>query len=125
MLSGIVLFTGNHSAVPSPGCFNNHHQETLATVCPGADRSPPEIHAGSAKWVNAASGIQLICLFLKEKMNSDPVRLGFMGAGGIARAHAYALNSLKFYYSDTPQIIFEAVTSARKESRDQFARISL
>jgi predicted dehydrogenase len=51
----------------------------------------------------------------------DQIRLGFMGAGGIARAHAYSLNSLKFYYPDSPEIIFEAVTSARKESRENFA----
>ena len=47
--------------------------------------------------------------------------IGFMGAGGIARAHAYALNALKFYYDSVPDIIFKSVTSARKESRDEFA----
>jgi predicted dehydrogenase len=51
----------------------------------------------------------------------DQIRLGFMGAGGIARAHAYSLNSLKYYYPDSPEIILEAVTSARKESRENFA----
>ena len=44
-----------------------------------------------------------------------------MGAGGIARAHAYSLNVLKFYYPDTPEILFHSVTSARKESRESFA----
>ena len=52
----------------------------------------------------------------------DPIVIGFMGAGGIAKAHAYSLNALKFYYPDNPEIIFEAVTSARKESRENFAR---
>jgi predicted dehydrogenase len=49
------------------------------------------------------------------------IHIGFMGAGGIARAHAYALQSLKFYYSDVPHFVFESVTSARKESRESFA----
>ncbi len=49
------------------------------------------------------------------------VHIGFMGAGGIARAHAYALNALKFYYDSIPDIVFESVTSAREESRVEFA----
>jgi len=49
------------------------------------------------------------------------IKIGFLGAGGIARAHAYALQSLKFYYSDTPDPVFESVASARKESREKFA----
>ena len=32
------------------------------------------------------------------------VHVGFLGAGGIARAHAYALNALKFYYDSVPEI---------------------
>ncbi len=48
--------------------------------------------------------------------------IGFIGAGGIARAHAYALNALKFYYQDVPQISFESVTSAGKKSRVTFAK---
>lgn len=55
-------------------------------------------------------------------MTDTNVRIGFLGAGGIARAHAYALNSLKYYYPQSPEIIFEAVSSARKESREEFAR---
>ena len=54
-------------------------------------------------------------------MVSEKMIIGFLGAGGIARAHAYALNSLKFYYPEIPEIEFEAVCSARKESRDAFA----
>ena len=49
------------------------------------------------------------------------VHVGFMGAGGIARSHAYALNALKFFYDSVPDIIFESVTSAREESRIAFA----
>jgi len=51
----------------------------------------------------------------------EPIKIGFMGAGGIARAHAYSLNALKFYYPDAPEILFQSVTSARKESRQSFA----
>lgn len=49
------------------------------------------------------------------------IHIGFLGAGGIARAHAYALQSLKFYYDEIPELIFESVASARKESRESFA----
>jgi predicted dehydrogenase len=50
------------------------------------------------------------------------IRIGFIGAGGIARAHAYALQVLKFYYNDVPALYFESVTSAREESRKTFAK---
>ncbi|WP_340112808.1 Gfo/Idh/MocA family protein [Maribellus mangrovi] len=50
------------------------------------------------------------------------IKVGFIGAGGIARAHAYAIEALKFYYSDIPEIILESVTSARKESRESFTK---
>ncbi len=49
------------------------------------------------------------------------IHIGFLGAGGIARAHAYAMQSLKFYYDDAPDLVFESVASARKESRESFA----
>lgn len=55
-------------------------------------------------------------------MSSEKIILGFIGAGGIARSHAYALNSLKYYYSTVPEIVFEAVCSERKNSSDDFAR---
>ena len=55
-------------------------------------------------------------------MVSETVRVGFLGAGGIARAHAYALNAMKYFYSEVPDVEFEAVCSARKESRDAFAQ---
>lgn len=54
-------------------------------------------------------------------MVSEKIKIGFLGAGGIARSHAYALNSLKYYYPEVPEIEFTAVCSARKESRDAFA----
>ena len=55
-------------------------------------------------------------------MVSEKMIIGFIGAGGIAQAHAYALNSLKYFYPEVPEIEFEAVCSARKESRDAFTR---
>ncbi len=48
--------------------------------------------------------------------------IGFLGAGGIAKSHAFALSSLKYYYADAPDIIQEAVHSIREESRNTFAR---
>jgi predicted dehydrogenase len=49
------------------------------------------------------------------------IHVGFIGAGGIARSHAYAIKALKFYYDEIPEIVFESVTSAREESRKRFA----
>lgn len=48
-------------------------------------------------------------------------RIGFLGAGGIARAHAYALEALPFYYSVAPAIELISVCSARPVSSSQFA----
>jgi predicted dehydrogenase len=48
--------------------------------------------------------------------------VGFLGAGGIARAHAFALDALKFYYDDVPDVLTKAVSSAREESRVGFAK---
>ncbi len=47
--------------------------------------------------------------------------IGFIGAGGIARSHAYSLNSLKYFYNDAPVIEMKTVCSATKESRKSFA----
>jgi predicted dehydrogenase len=55
-------------------------------------------------------------------MVPEKIVAGFIGAGGIAHSHAYSLNSLKYYYNDIPEIELAAVCSARKESRDSFAR---
>ncbi len=49
-------------------------------------------------------------------------KIGFIGAGGIARAHVFALNALKFYYDDVPDAELKAVSSAREESRQAFAK---
>ncbi len=49
------------------------------------------------------------------------IHVGFIGAGGIARAHVYAIQALKFYYNEVPEIVLESVASARKESREKFA----
>jgi predicted dehydrogenase len=48
--------------------------------------------------------------------------IGFIGAGAIARSHAYSLNSLKYYYNDAPGIEMEAVCSATAGSRKSFAQ---
>lgn len=55
-------------------------------------------------------------------MNQDKAVIGFVGAGGIARAHAFALNSLRYYYNDSPETESEAVCSASVQSRTTFAR---
>lgn len=49
------------------------------------------------------------------------IHVGFIGAGGIAQAHIYSIQALKFYYNQVPNIILESVASARKESRNNFA----
>ncbi len=54
-------------------------------------------------------------------MATEKITIGFLGTGGIARSHAFALNSLRYFYNEVPEIVFEAVCSARKESRDAFA----
>ncbi|MDR2886739.1 MAG: Gfo/Idh/MocA family oxidoreductase [Bacteroidales bacterium] len=51
----------------------------------------------------------------------NTIRAGFIGTGAIARTHAWALNSLKYYYNDAPAIETVAACSARKESREAFA----
>ena len=52
----------------------------------------------------------------------NKAKVGFIGAGGIARAHAFALDALKYYYDDAPAVELKAVTSARAESRSGFVR---
>ena len=49
------------------------------------------------------------------------IHVGFLGAGGIAQAHVYSIQALKFYYYELPEIVLESVASARKESRERFA----
>jgi predicted dehydrogenase len=50
-----------------------------------------------------------------------PIRVGFLGAGSIAQAHAYALDALKYYYKDVPLIEKVVVASPRPSSREGFA----
>jgi predicted dehydrogenase len=54
-------------------------------------------------------------------MNKEKVIVGFIGAGGIAHSHAYSLNSLRYFYVNTPEIELKAVCSASKDSRELFA----
>jgi len=55
-------------------------------------------------------------------MKKERAIAGFIGAGGIARSHAYAVNSLPYYYGDSPLVQLEAVCSSGEESRSSFAR---
>jgi predicted dehydrogenase len=52
---------------------------------------------------------------------SKTIRVGFLGAGGIAQAHAYALDALKYYYKNAPKITKAVVASPTPESREGFA----
>ena len=54
-------------------------------------------------------------------MDKEKVIVGFIGAGGIARSHAYSLNSLRFFYNDAPDVELGVVCSATGESRDKFS----
>lgn len=54
-------------------------------------------------------------------MSSNQVKAGFLGAGGIARAHAFAISALKFYYEDAPGIRLVTVTSKSQASMGSFA----
>ena len=53
--------------------------------------------------------------------NQMVYRIGFIGSGGIARAHVYALEALKFYYGGNLSIDLVSVCSAREETRRIFA----
>jgi len=48
--------------------------------------------------------------------------VAFLGAGGFAQSHAYALDALKYYYSNTPEIRRIVVASPTPSSREAFAR---
>ena len=54
-------------------------------------------------------------------MTKEKAIVGFIGSGGIARSHAYSLNSLRYFYNDVPDIELEAVCSVTPESRRRFA----
>lgn len=47
--------------------------------------------------------------------------VGFAGAGGIARSHAFALNSLRYYYGDSPEFELHSVCSSTASHREAFA----
>jgi predicted dehydrogenase len=55
-------------------------------------------------------------------MGKEKAIVGFIGSGGIARSHAFSLNSLKYYYNDVPEIELALVCSATRESRELFAK---
>jgi predicted dehydrogenase len=55
-------------------------------------------------------------------MEHEKISAGFIGAGGIARSHAFSLNSLKYYYNDSPTVDLDAVCSANSGSRETFAK---
>ncbi len=54
-------------------------------------------------------------------MDHEKAIVGFIGAGGIARSHAYSLNSIRYFYNDAPEIVQAAVCSATEKSRQSFA----
>ena len=54
-------------------------------------------------------------------MDHEKAVVGFIGAGGIARSHAYSLNSLRYFYNDAPEVVPSAVCSATAGSRTSFA----
>jgi predicted dehydrogenase len=66
-----------------------------------------------------------IILFLMSIINPSMIQenavVGFIGAGGIARCHAYSLNSLRYFYNDAPEVVAAAVCSAAQTSRSAFA----
>jgi len=55
-------------------------------------------------------------------METENIIVGFIGAGGIARAHAYSLNSLRYFYNNAPSVEMAAVCSATEESRKAFCK---
>jgi len=54
-------------------------------------------------------------------MDQKKAVAGFIGAGGIAKSHVFAINALRYYYNDAPEVVMEAVCSATEKSRNYFA----
>lgn len=52
----------------------------------------------------------------------ESVRIGFLGSGGIAQSHAYALDALKYYYKNIPHIEKVLVASPTPTHREGFAQ---
>ena len=50
-------------------------------------------------------------------MSNEKAIVGFIGAGGIARSHAFCLNSLRYFYNDSPEVLAAAVCSATEEQQ--------
>jgi predicted dehydrogenase len=50
------------------------------------------------------------------------IRIGFLGTGSIAQAHAYAINAVHFYYQDTPYIERVVAASPTPAHREAFAK---
>jgi predicted dehydrogenase len=48
-------------------------------------------------------------------------KIAFLGSGGIARAHAYALDALKYYYDDAPEVERVVAASPTASHRESFA----
>jgi predicted dehydrogenase len=53
-------------------------------------------------------------------LKTEKAIVGFIGSGGIAKSHAYSLNSLRYFYNDAPKIQMDTVCSATSESRSRF-----
>ena len=51
----------------------------------------------------------------------NTVRVGFLGAGSIAKSHSYALDVLKYFYPDSPKIRKVVVASPTLTSRETLA----
>ena len=49
-------------------------------------------------------------------------KIGFVGVGGMAHNHMYAINALRTYYTDIPSIEVLAVSSATAAKRESFAK---
>ena len=54
-------------------------------------------------------------------MKQKKIVAGFIGAGGIARSHAFSLNSLPYYYDDSPETEMESVCSVTEAHREAFS----
>lgn len=54
-------------------------------------------------------------------MKQKKIVAGFIGAGGIARSHAFSLNSLTYFYDDSPDTELESVCSVTEAHREAFA----
>lgn len=51
----------------------------------------------------------------------EAARIGFLGAGAIAKSHAFALDTLKYYYANVPTFEKVAVASPTPSRREAFA----